>query len=313
VAAKRNSAHTPTATIPGGEGVKRAVHRFHLIAIAGLSWLSQSAVAFGEEASSIDFSTCKSNPTATDTEGAKSAFREGQRFFSEGAYNEAAALLTQAYSMDCTAHPLLLNLAMAHELFGRPEDAIAALELFNQRAPGSPYVAPNRRRIARLRLALQTPPEPIAPPAALDCPAVPPPATPPVARTAPPSDEIGWSSLALGVAGTGALATVIGGTVYLESKRSVSRAAERCGGTPGQCPLPAIALEGERARSRAQTAGWVAGAGLTAVAGGLLWHLLSRHDNSPEVAGQATSNSERLGWSAVVTRDAAQLGLRGRF
>ena len=201
-----------------------------------------------------------------DTEAAKRAFRDGQNSFSEGDYSHAAELWRWAYERDCTAHALLLNLAMAQELLGRPDLAIQSLSRFNRLLPDSPYVAANQKRIARLERA---PVAAVRPRREL------PKACPPAPAPAPPvqvAGSAGRSWLPLGIALGGAAATLVGGAFYLEARHAAAGANDACGGHAGQCDDLGAVVDGERARARAQTAGWITGVGLATLAGGLVWH-----------------------------------------
>jgi hypothetical protein len=221
-------------------------------------------------------------PGPEDTEAAKRAFRDGQNSFSEGDYAHAAELWRWAYERDCTAHALLLNLAMAEELLGRPDLAIQSLSRFDHVVPDSPYVAANQRRIARLERA---PVAAVRPRRELPkaCP------PPPPATQVKASVERSW--LPLGIALGGAAATLAGGAFYLEARHAASGANDLCGGHGGQCDNLRAVVEGERARARAQTAGWLTGAGLATLAGGLVWHFAAaRGAENP-----ATSASQSIG------------------
>jgi hypothetical protein len=235
-------------------------------------------------------------PGPEDTEAAKRAFRDGQSSFSEGDYSHAAELWRWAYERDCTAHALLLNLAMAQELLGRPDLAIQSLSRFDRLVPDSPYVAANQKRIARLERA---PVASVRPRRELPkaCPPAPPPA-PPVQVAAP----AGRSWLPLGVALGGAAATLVGGAFYLEARHAASGANDACGGHGGECANLGAVVEGERARARAQTAGWITGVGLATLAGGLVWHFATpgQAEDAPAAASQSigmTLDSNAVGLS----------------
>ena len=205
-------------------------------------------------------------PSPEDTEAAKRAFRDGQNSFAEGDYSHAAELWRWAYDRDCTAHALLLNLAMAEELLSRPDLAIQSLSRFNRLVPDSPYVAANQRRIARLERAPVASVRPRR-----ELPKACPPAPAPIATTAAVAPaQRSW--LPLGIALGGAAATLIGGAFYFEARHAASGASDACGGHAGQCNNLVAVMDGERARGRAQTAGWITGVGLATLAGGLVWH-----------------------------------------
>ncbi|HVZ33427.1 MAG TPA: tetratricopeptide repeat protein [Polyangiaceae bacterium] len=236
-------------------------------------------------------------PSPTDVEAAKNAYRSGQTAFSEGDYERAVVLWTDAYSHDCTAHALLLNLATAQELSGHPERAIEALQRFDERLPGSPYVAANTKRISRLQkvpaVRPRARPEPPPPP----CPA------PATLRTSDASEVT--IPIALAVGG-GALA-LTGGILYAEARAAESSAAHRCSSGANQCSNVGDVVDGERARSRAQTAGWLTGAGLVTLTTGLVWHFLI-----PSKSSELSSGAS-LQTDADISPGALRMSVSGRF
>jgi hypothetical protein len=219
---------------------------------------------------------CTESNVAKDPEAARVAFRAGQTAFSEGAYARAVELWDQAYRDDCTAHALLLNLAMAQELLGRPGDAIQTLTLFNGRSPSSPYVDANVKRIERLERAVaENSRDRARQNRALWS---------PVERPTTSGDGAGLSvPLVVAVAG-GAIA-VVGGALFAEGRLSATSAEERCGAARA-CEVVGNLVDGERARTRAEVGGWLGGAGLATAAGGVVWHLLTRPERPlDQVAG----------------------------
>jgi tetratricopeptide (TPR) repeat protein len=255
-----------------------------------------------DEGSFKDTESCPGEPVLSDIESAKDAFRAGQSAFNEGAYSRAAELWTIAYAQDCTAHALLLNLAMAQELLGRPNEALHALRLFNRRAPDSSYAQANRKRIERLERAAQEKAR---------------------ARTRRERDESERRELArpplrqaesnslslpLVVVATGAVATLVGGALYAEARFSAAAAADSCGSSSTECTSIDSVVDGERARARAETAGWITAGGLVTGAGGLLWHLLT--DDPRQLA---SPGDPRLGLDPVFQPHAATLYWHGHF
>lgn len=246
-----------------------------MMTLDGPRWLRRLAVATlaaralltscpGASAADLDDAGCSDARSARDPEAAKVAFRAGQTAFSEGAYARAVEFWNQAYRDDCTAHALLLNLAMAEELLGRPAEAIHRLKLFNRRSPESPYVEANAKRIQRLEQmasesargqGLQTR------------------VATPVDRPAPAS---GGVSVPIVVSVAGGVVTLTGVALFVEGRLSATEASDRCGASRSDCGDAGAVIAGERARARAQTGGWLAIGGAAAAAGGLLWHFLSR-------------------------------------
>ena len=86
-----------------------------------------------------------------EAEDARTLFQRGQTAYSQGDYDTAIAQWTRAYEID--ARPLLqFNLSQAYERLGRLGDAIAALELYLERAaPEDEHQADARARLSSLR------------------------------------------------------------------------------------------------------------------------------------------------------------------
>lgn len=252
------------------EHTARWIRRVGTLSLASSCWLlGASALAQTEvESSAVTEEGCAGSRSALDPEAARVAFRAGQTAFSEGAYARAVELWNQAYRDDCTAHALLLNLAMAQELLGRPDDAIHTLTLFNRRSPTSPYVEANSKRIQRLERTAAEQRRERARRERLDW--------APVNRPAP-EDDGPSVSLPLAVTIAGGAVAVVGGVLFIEGRMSASSADDRCG-SRDSCDEVGGFIDGERARSRAESGGWIGGAGLLTAAGGLVWHILSGPD-----------------------------------
>jgi tetratricopeptide (TPR) repeat protein len=240
---------------------------------------------------------CTASSAPRDPEAARVAFRAGQTAFSEGGYARAVELWDQAYGDDCTAHALLLNLAMAQELLGRPDEAIQTLTLFNERAPRSPYVDANLKRIQRLQLAAADKTrERARRERALWGPAE------------RPTPDDGMSlSLPIAVGAVGTAVALVGTVLFVEGRSSAASAEERCETSRQACTEEGL-VDGERARARAQVGGWMAGGGLLTAAGGLVWHLLAS-PRRPLDQPAATAVS----LSADVPAQAARVEWAGHF
>jgi hypothetical protein len=240
---------------------------------------------------------CSETAPAKDPEAARVAFRAGQTAFSEGAYARAVALWDQAYRDDCTAHALLLNLAMAQELLGRPDAAIHTLKLFNRRSPESPYVEANERRITRLEKEVADKSQPQPPPQTH--------ALTPVERPVARDSRDSSLELPMVVTVTGGVVAVVGTVLYIEGRASAASAEGRCGASRQACTDVGGLVDGERARSRAEVGGWLAGAGLAAAAGGLVWHFLSQPERPLDqasleglnLAAEPSFRGGHVGWS----------------
>lgn len=270
---------------------------FSLAASAALG-LSPNAVA--QQPMPRALARCPDGRTPQDPEAARVSFRAGQTAFSEGAYARSVELWEQAYRDDCTAHALLLNLAMAQELLGRPRDAVRTLQLFGSRSPASPYVEANAKRIQRLERTADELDQERSRRVA------------PMSVQAPSSelrDAALLPSLPLAVSVAGGVVAVVGAVLFFEGRASASSAEERCGAARDACASSEGLVDGERARARAQVGGWMAGAGVAALAGGVAWHLLTR----PSRPLDLSTPSRGVAFGADLPTRSARLTWAGSF
>src|SRR5204863_735302 len=112
--------------------------------------------AIAAEPSTHTYAECSREPSEADLTAAKAAFQAGNVSFNEADYPRALLYWEDAFRRDCSAHPLLLNLARAYELNGRKQQAVMALEPFLQREPTTTARSPIPRRIAVLTEHLDT-------------------------------------------------------------------------------------------------------------------------------------------------------------
>lgn len=97
------------------------------------------------------YATCAREPSDADESAAKGAFEAGQVSFQEADYYRAILYWEDAFRRDCTAAPLLLNLARAYELSGEKRHAVLALETFLERRPDASDRASIEKRIAAMK------------------------------------------------------------------------------------------------------------------------------------------------------------------
>ena len=74
-------------------------------------------------------------------------------YFNEANYSKAIQLWRDAFERDCTALPLLQNLANAYEKAGNIDGAIVTLETFIKRDPQNPDVPTIQKRIDNMKKA----------------------------------------------------------------------------------------------------------------------------------------------------------------
>jgi hypothetical protein len=236
------------------------------------------------------YADCSREPSEADLTAAKAAFQAGNVSFNEADYPRALLYWEDAFRRDCTAHPLLLNLARAYELDGQKKQAVIALEAFLAREPNSPERAQIARRAEVLKKQIESdeasakalPPPPAATPAAV----APGPAPGPV----PPPVETSKSTqvLPLVIAGVGGAVVIVGGIVWLGASSEVRDFEKACpkDAASGEfkCPLgEEDKIKPANAASKRQTVSGAVTAfvGLPLLAGGLIWFLASNPGQHP--------------------------------
>jgi tetratricopeptide (TPR) repeat protein len=237
---------------------------------ASLLALGPPLVAEGAhpEASAGD-PACDVTPDERAMAAAKGAFEAGNAAFNEADYRRAITYWEDAYRRDCTAHPMLKNLARAYELDGQYANAILALETYLARQPSSGDEASIRRRIEALekRREEDTTAEPVEP---TDAPVAP----PPPKETPPPpplTQEMERSPVPLYVAGAGAVVGIVGGALWYQAYATVEEIDEQCPVREDPCPRGA---EGNQARNDLTLWGIVGGVGGAVAVGGLVWYFV---------------------------------------
>lgn len=271
------------------------------------------ALARGEDAPK-PYPACDRTPTQGDVSAAKGAFDAGNGSFNEADYDRAIMYWEDAYRRDCTAHPLLLNLARAYELNGQKQHAVNALQTFLARVPNSSEEGQIRRRIEKLQEQIQseaqTAPPPASPTSTEPAQTAPPP-TPASTTPPPPPAESHESSghrpiTPLIVGGAGLVLTVVSGIIWIGANSDISDFEKLC---PGRvCDLDAshagntqaviaqrqkAETDGNSAITRRNISGALALVGIGAMLGGGIWYAFSK----PAETASATPR----GFTATVT------------
>jgi tetratricopeptide (TPR) repeat protein len=236
------------------------------------------------------YAECTHEASEADLTAAKAAFQAGNVSFNEADYPRAILYWEDAFRRDCTAHPLLLNLARAYELNGQKQQAVVALETFLQREPTSTERAQIQRRIEVLKKQIESEQAavPAAPPPAATAPAQPPPQQPqpqpqPVnLKDHPKSNKV----VPLVVAGAGAVIFVVGGLIYLDGAKKVKDYEAQCGTSHKECP-PGIDGPANDAAKKETTGGVIALVGLPVLAGGLIWYFVASSSSKSAVVTPA--------------------------
>lgn len=240
--------------------------------------LSTSGGAFAAE-ETHPYPECTHEASDADLTAAKAAFQAGNVSFNEADYPRAILYWEDAFRRDCTAHPLLLNLARAYELNGQKRQAVVALETFLEREPNSTERAQIQRRIEVLKKQIDSEQAPVPTTA-------PPPPAPAATPSQPPAQaHSGPVNLAehpkspqvlpLVVAGVGAAVFVVGGLIYLDNANKVKDFEKTCGKQHDTCPDGYDTAPANNAAKRETAGGVMSLVGLPILAGGLIWYFVA--------------------------------------
>jgi tetratricopeptide (TPR) repeat protein len=278
--------------------------------ISAVALVAAPLVARAEEPTK-SYPDCGREPTEAEVAAAKGAFQAGNASFNEADYARAIDYWEDAYRRDCTANPLLLNLARAYELAGRKRQAVVALETFLAREPNSGEKDQINRRIEVLKkkiaeedAAAAAPPPPVTQPTTTAAPVTPAPNQPAEnrARRSPGP----WILI-----GVGAVGATIGTIGIIDSKKKLDQAEHDCGGLRVGCD-PAVKERGNDARTAMNRSGWLLGIGTTVLAGGVVWWFIDNSRVERENAQpQAALRRTRL--VPVVSPEVAGLSFSGAF
>lgn len=248
--------------------------------------------AYAEEPK--QYPECTHEASEADLTAAKAAFQAGNVSFNEADYPRAILYWEDAFRRDCTANPLLLNLARAYELNAQKRHAVTALETYLKREQSSPETAQITRRIEVLKKQIDDEAREqakLAPPPQAEAAPAPTPAPEAATETTPPPTAAGTRPiLPLVVAGAGGVMTLVGAGLYFNAASDVSEYESHCSepGTRSGCPDGEVD-DANAARSRQVLGGVVAGVGIPVLAGGLIWYFLSPpanpvHATDPKLA-----------------------------
>ena len=240
---------------------------------------------------------CSAVPSPADVEAAKGAHKLAEQFYAKGKYDRAVGSWTDAYSFDCRAHRLLINIGNAYEKVGQTAKAIKAFETYIARM-GDKAERTIVAKVENLKQSLRVVPQPPPPP-------------PP-----PPNGNEGADG-GPGVApwlvvGSGGALVVVGAVVLGIGGGKVSDAELRC--PDRKCPpddpqAAQVQDDGNTGRSMQGVGGTLVGIGAAAIAGGVVWYLLSA---PPPADAEATpaSGARLQPW---VGPNGGGLGLTGTF
>jgi tetratricopeptide (TPR) repeat protein len=278
--------------------------------LAVLALLMAPAVAHAEEPTK-SYPDCGREPTDAEVAAAKGAFQAGNASFNEADYARALDYWEDAYRRDCTANPLLLNLARAYELAGRKRQAVVALETFLAREPNSAEKDQINRRIEVLKkkIAEEDAAAAAAPPPTATGPTTAPTTGPTTGPTEAPTQRARRSPWPWVVMGVGGAAAIFGTVGVISNKKKVDDATAKCSdGSRNQCP-PKVAEDGNKARTALNTSAVILGVGGAAIVGGAIWWFLDKRQADDNMS--ASLAHPRV--TPFVGLDVAGVGFSGAF
>lgn len=278
--------------------------------LSSFALLALPAIAHAEEATKT-YPDCGREPTDAEVAAAKGAFQAGNASFNEADYARAIDYWEDAYRRDCTANPLLLNLARAYELAGRKRQAVVALETFLAREPGSGEKDQINRRIEVLKkkIAEEDAAAAAAPPPTTGTTAPPP---PPPTDQAPNPSAAHRSPWPYVVMGAGVVLVGVGAVGYFAAKKEADRLAKTCpNGDRNQCPSNVVD-QGNAQNDKMLGSSLVAGLGGLVVVGGAVWWYLDKR-SVDKANGQGAWLTDRPRVIPLVGPQVAGVGLVGAF
>jgi tetratricopeptide (TPR) repeat protein len=243
--------------------------------LAALALLVVPAIAHAEEPTK-SYPDCGREPTDAEVAAAKGAFQAGNASFNEADYTRAIDYWEDAYRRDCTANPLLLNLARAYELAGRKRQAVVSLETFLSREPNSGEKDQINRRVEVLKKKIAEEDAAAA--------AAPPPSTGPVAPTtgpvAPPiegtPEKAKHSPFPWIVMGVGGAAIIVGTIGAVDAKKKIDEVEAKCPNHQCVGSDTESITKGNDARSKLNGSVAIIAIGGAAVAGGAIWWFIDK-------------------------------------
>ncbi len=275
--------------------------------LAALALLVAPAIAHAEEPTK-SYPDCGREPTDAEVAAAKGAFQAGNASFNEADYARALDYWEDAYRRDCTANPLLLNLARAYELAGRKRQAVVALETFVAREPTSGEKDQINRRVEVLKkkIAEEDAAAAAAPPLTTGT------NTPPTTTAPLPAEPVQhakaspWPWVTMGV---GVVGVVVGTLGVTGAQKKIDAADAKCPNR--KCVDMQSISDGNVARKDLTRSVVITTLGGAAIVGGAIWWFLDKKATDRANANQGTLEHPRL--TPLVGPQVAGLSLGGAF
>ena len=240
----------------------------------GASLALSVSLAFATDPVSL-YPECTRKPTSADLDGAKGAHKAASQFYDRGDYEKAIRYWTDAYSFDCTAHGVLINIANAYEKLGDKPSAVGALETFLKRAGTDTTIEEKVRNLKQTAAppVVTATPTVTATPSASAVPSATPKAIP---SAVPRAGRKPFGYTPLIAAGGGAAVAIVGGVLLGVGTSAISSATDSC--PERKCkPGPEAAdqiSKGNTGRVEQGIGATGLVLGLAAAGGGLAWEFL---------------------------------------
>lgn len=245
---------------------------------------TNSGLAWADE-----FPPCDKAPSADDVEAAKGMHKAAEQYYAKARYERAISSWQDAYSFDCSAHRLLINIGNAYEKLGKTEKAIEAFEVYIARM-GETADRNIVDKVNNLKEQLKSQnvvdPNPVPDPTPDP---IPTPVPDPIDSTDEGPGPGPWILVGAGVAGA-----IVGGVLLGVGVGKENDALDQC--PQRRCVDPALKELGNDGLTLQVAGGTVLAVGLVAVAGGVVWYLVgaSTSSNSAGLAQRAKKLPVRI-------------------
>lgn len=293
------------------------VLRYGRLSLGAAVALSVSLAFATDPVSAVMYPECSRKPTSADIEGAKGAHKAASQFYDRGDYDKAIRYWNDAYSFDCTAHSVLINISNAYEKKGDKPAAIGALETYVRRTGPDPTI---EEKIKNLKQSIQpsaslpatSPTSLLPPPTASALPttsasAIP--SAPPTATGPRPYGTAPWV-----VVGGGAVLTAVGLILIPVGLGDIGTAESKC--PERKCTTQANVNLGNRGRLTTGLGIGILPFGGVVMAGGLVWQLMFNPPReiaaTPPTARKSTGPTN-VTFTPVISPNQAGVSISGAF
>lgn len=248
---------------------------------------------------------CDHTPTDSDVDAAKGLHKAALQYNAKGLYERAITSWLEAYTFDCRAHRVLINIGNAYEKLNKTDKAIEAFETYLSREGdgADPTIAEKLENMKRVNALPNPTPDPVPQPQPL-----PTPDPKPNGDTGGDESSSGpgpWVLVGIGGAAIVAGAVLLGvGTKQVKDAEAICPQHDRCD------DADARAL-GNRGVILQNAGGGVLGVGLAAVVAGVTWYIIVDVIGSDSAARDTPPLA--IAPSVVVTPGFVGAGVVGRF